>query len=108
MENVRGGSGPAKRLTAATPTVKATRTGSAINTARNARRSTLFIGRYGLGGDAGVYGTLVSPAGTRSLVYSPRPHIPQDGHVKIIVFDDFNLCVLRGHAVVELSNPVRH
>src|SRR5437016_14160721 len=83
MENVRGGRGPAKRLTAATPTVKATRTGSAINTARNARRSTLFIGRYGLGADAGVYGTLVSPAGTRSLVYSPRQHIPQEGPVKI-------------------------
>src|SRR5207249_11234985 len=76
-------------------------------TARNARRSTLFIRRYGLGADAGVYKTLVSPAGTRSLVYSPRQHIPQEGPVKILFFDDFKLGVLKGDAVVDGSDRVR-
>src|ERR1043166_4877204 len=78
MENVRGGRGPAKRLTAATPPGRATRTGRGIATARNARRSTLFIRGYGLGADAGVYGTLVSPDNEITGIFA-APTYPTGG-----------------------------
>src|SRR3989442_11034281 len=44
---------------------------------------------------------------TRSLVYSPRQHIPQEGPVKLLFFDDFKLGVLKGDAVVDVSDTVR-
>jgi len=51
---------------------------SAITTARNARRSTLFIRRYGLGADAGVYGTLVSPDNEITGIFA-APTYPTGG-----------------------------
>src|SRR5262249_13108150 len=59
MENVRGGSGPAKRLTAWRPTARARRSGSAIAAARDARRTNLFIAEYARRPARNVYRTLV-------------------------------------------------
>src|SRR5206468_10459254 len=106
MENVRGGRGPAKRLTAATPTVRATRTGSAITTARNRDAALCSSEDMVSEQTPGSMGRWSHPT-TRSLVYSPRQYIPQEGPVKILFFDDFKLGVLKGDAVVDVSDTVR-
>src|SRR5262249_41943555 len=107
MENVRGGKGPANRFTAARPTTRASSTGSAIAATKNTRRTTLFTAEiWSPARRRGLWD--VGPTRNRDHWYIHRAqYIAQEGPVKILFFDDFKLGVLKGDAVVDVSDTVR-
>src|SRR3989449_5551615 len=107
MENVRGGRGPAKRLTAATPTVRATRT--AARSAPPGMRDAALCSSEDMVSEQtpGSMGRWSHPR-ERDHWYIRRANTsPQEGPVKILFFDDFKLGVLKGDAVVDVSDTVR-